>query len=222
MPGDERRRHATPARLIGVLDYNFGNFVHRGDIAAVDRPRRRHSRGRRRRRAPHELAVATFNVENLAPSDPQAKFDRLAGLIVNNLRAPDIDRASRRSRTTAAPPTTASSPPTTTMTKLIAAISAAGGPTYELPRRSTRSTTRTAASPAATSAQVFLFRTDRGLAFVDRPGGDSTDRGRRHRDRAVAAADAQPGPDRPDEHGLELQPQAAGGRVHCATASTSS
>jgi predicted extracellular nuclease len=37
-----------------------------------------------------ELAVATFNVENLAAASPQTKFDRLAGMIVHNLAAPDL------------------------------------------------------------------------------------------------------------------------------------
>jgi uncharacterized protein len=37
-----------------------------------------------------ELAIATYNVENLAPTDPQAKFDRLAAGLVKNLSAPDI------------------------------------------------------------------------------------------------------------------------------------
>ena len=40
--------------------------------------------------APGELAVATFNVENLDPTNPQSKFDGLAALIVNNLRSPDL------------------------------------------------------------------------------------------------------------------------------------
>ncbi len=33
---------------------------------------------------------ATFNVENLDPGDPQAKFDALAGQIVTNLASPDL------------------------------------------------------------------------------------------------------------------------------------
>ena len=57
------------------------------------RPRRRRRRRatcarRRPSRASVELAVATFNVENLDPGDPAAKFGRLAGQIVNNLRRP--------------------------------------------------------------------------------------------------------------------------------------
>ena len=39
---------------------------------------------------PGELSIATFNVENLDPGDPPAKFAELAGLIVNNLAAPDL------------------------------------------------------------------------------------------------------------------------------------
>ncbi|WP_294091128.1 Calx-beta domain-containing protein [Sphingomonas sp.] len=37
-----------------------------------------------------ELTVATFNVENLDPTDGQARFDAIANAIANNLRAPDI------------------------------------------------------------------------------------------------------------------------------------
>ena len=40
--------------------------------------------------APDDLSVATFNVENLDPTDPQSKFDDLAQIIVHNLRAPDL------------------------------------------------------------------------------------------------------------------------------------
>ena len=114
-----------------MLDYNFGNFklevttlptvVHDGVTPG----------GRRPRRARTSSRVATFNVENLDPSDPQAKFDRLAGLIVEQ------PAVARRHRGRGDPgqqrrrPTTASSPPTPTLDKLIAAIQAAGGPTYE-------------------------------------------------------------------------------------------
>src|SRR5204862_2945345 len=36
------------------------------------------------------ITIGAFNVENLDPTDPQAKFDALAGNIVTNLGAPDI------------------------------------------------------------------------------------------------------------------------------------
>jgi hypothetical protein len=37
-----------------------------------------------------EVSIATFNVENLAGNEPDAKYNTLAGMIVNNLAAPDI------------------------------------------------------------------------------------------------------------------------------------
>ena len=38
----------------------------------------------------NELAIATFNVENLAPGDSPAKYAGLADTLINNLKAPDI------------------------------------------------------------------------------------------------------------------------------------
>jgi predicted extracellular nuclease len=40
--------------------------------------------------ADQEIAVATFNVENLDPSDLPSKFASLADIFVDNLRSPDI------------------------------------------------------------------------------------------------------------------------------------
>src|ERR1700712_3551546 len=74
---------------VGVLDYNFGNFFLMLTAAptvvsgGLQRETTKAATG-------SQLAVATFNVENLAPSDPQTKYDRLAGQIVHNLAAPDL------------------------------------------------------------------------------------------------------------------------------------
>jgi hypothetical protein len=59
------------------------------------------------------------------------------------------------------------------MTKLIAAIQTAGGPTYDW-RGIDPVDDQDGGAPGGNIRQVFLFRTDRGLAFVDRPGGTST------------------------------------------------
>jgi hypothetical protein len=82
----------------GVLDYNFGNFelLFTNALAPAD--------GGLRREAAHapaklQLAVATLNAENLDPTDGPAKFDRIARIVVENLRSP---WRSRRSRTTRA------------------------------------------------------------------------------------------------------------------------
>ncbi len=79
--------------------------------------------------AADKLSIGDYNLENIDPTDPQAKFDALADDIVHNLRAPDIigvqevqdnDGAGTGSDLTG----------TATAAKLIAAIVAAGGPLY--------------------------------------------------------------------------------------------
>nr|MBA2293786.1 Ig-like domain-containing protein [Actinomycetota bacterium] len=74
---------------VGVLDYNFGNFELQltSALTRIDSGLQREVT---RAHGPTELAIATFNVENLSPLDPPGKFAELAGLIVDNLRAPDI------------------------------------------------------------------------------------------------------------------------------------
>ena len=60
-----------------------------------------------------------------------------------------------------------------TLNRLIAAIQAAGGPTYEY-RQINPVAHQDGGEPGGNIRVGFIFRTDRGLAFVDRPGGDST------------------------------------------------
>jgi predicted extracellular nuclease len=165
--------HFTTA-AVGVLDYNFGNYeilvtsaltgVDGGLVREVTRPA-----------TTGELTVASFNVENLSPTDPPAKFARLAGLIVDNLRAPDIvgvqEIQDNNGTTggTGSPVTDASQ----TFQLLIAAIQAAGGPAYQF-RQIDPVAHQDGGAPGGNIRVGFLFRTDRGLAFVDRPGGTST------------------------------------------------
>ncbi|MBU1377802.1 MAG: endonuclease/exonuclease/phosphatase family protein [Alphaproteobacteria bacterium] len=75
------------------------------------------------------LTVGALNVENLDPTDPQAKFDALALNIVSNLGAPDIVGLEEvQDADGAGNGTNYSGHPTAD--KLIAAIKAAGGPNY--------------------------------------------------------------------------------------------
>ena len=80
----------SPGPHVGVMDYAFDNYtVHllkRAALAAEPDPEGSHDR-RRRSRSPHGC---DFNMENLAPGDPVSKYDGLANVFVNNLRAPDI------------------------------------------------------------------------------------------------------------------------------------
>jgi predicted extracellular nuclease len=119
-----------------------------------------------------QLAIATFNVENLAPTDPATKFSALAAIVVNNLKAPDLIAVEEVQDNSGATDdgTVACDQ---TLSKLIAAISAAGGPTYQY-REIDPVNDADGGQPGGNIRQVFLFRTDRGLAFVDRAGGTST------------------------------------------------
>jgi predicted extracellular nuclease len=156
---------------VGVLDYAFGNFhlqvtstpaVTSGGIAqeATTTPLNT------------ELAVATFNVENLAPGDPQSKFDALAAEIKNNLKSPDliaVEEIQDNSGATNDGVVAADQ----TYTKLINAIAAGGGLTYQY-RQINPVDDQDGGAPGGNIRQGFLFRTDRGLSFVDRPGAGST------------------------------------------------
>jgi hypothetical protein len=76
-----------------------------------------------------QLAIATYNVENLAPTDPQSKFDALAQGIVHNLSAPDIVAVEEVQDNDGATDDGVVAADQT-IDQLTAAISAAGGPSY--------------------------------------------------------------------------------------------
>ncbi len=163
--------HFTSA-AVGVLDYTFGNFklfvtqaltAVAGGLAqevttAVPNAK--------------QLAIATFNVENLDPTDPPAKFSTLAGLIVNNLLSPDII-AVEEVQDNDGPTNSAIVDASTTWNTLITAIQTAGGPAYSY-RQIDPVDDQDGGEPGGNIRQGFLFRSDRGVAFVDRPGGGST------------------------------------------------
>jgi predicted extracellular nuclease len=116
-----------------------------------------------------ELAVATYNVENLDPSD--TTFAQHASAIVNNLQSPDIvsleeiqdDNGATDDGTVDA---------SVTVNKLIDAIVAAGGPKYDW-RSIDPVNDQDGGEPGGNIRQVFLFNPER-VSFVDRAGGDST------------------------------------------------
>src|SRR6266498_4061849 len=157
--------------VVGVMDYSFGNFM----LEVTATPTVASGGLAREVTAPtgaNQLAVATFNVENLDPGDPQSKFDQLAGLIVNNLRAPDVV-AVEEIQDDNGPTDNGVVSAGTSFAKLIAAVQAAGGPTYDF-RQIDPVNDQDGGEPGGNIRVGFLFRTDRGLAFVDRPGGTST------------------------------------------------
>jgi predicted extracellular nuclease len=156
--------------VVGVMDYSFGNFKLNltAPLTRVDGGLQRETT-----RAPsgRELVVGTYNVENLDPGDTAA-FARHAGLIVGNLRSPDllaIEEVQDNDGATDSAVTDAS----VTWGLLIDAIRAAGGPDYQY-RQIDPVDDQDGGEPGGNIRVGFLFRTDRGLTFVDRPGGDAT------------------------------------------------
>ncbi|WP_406208516.1 lamin tail domain-containing protein [Kitasatospora sp. NBC_01560] len=156
---------------VGVLDYSFGNFkllvtatpaVTPGGLAPETTAAP----------AAGELAVATFNVENLAPGDPQSKYAGLAAGIVSNLRAPDLVALEEIQDNSGATDNGVVAPDQT-LAKLTAAITAAGGPAYTY-RQIDPQNDQDGGQPGGNIRQVLLYRTDRGLTFTDRPGAGST------------------------------------------------
>ncbi|WNO75290.1 endonuclease/exonuclease/phosphatase family protein [Streptomyces sp. AM8-1-1] len=177
-------------RTEGPLDFNqfggytltartLGTVVDRGLEAEETRPQRR-----------GELAVATYNVENLDPSDPQEKFDALAKAVVENLSSPDIlaleeiqdDNGAKNDGTVAAGQT---------VKKFTDAIAAAGGPAYEW-RSVDPENNKDGGEPGGNIRQVFLFNPER-VSFTDRAGGDATTATGVVKERGRAALTLSPG-----------------------------
>jgi len=157
--------------VTGVVDYNFGLFMVELTQTPVRVPG---PLTKETTTVPtlNELTVATFNVENLDPGDGAAKFDTLAALIVNNMKSPDLIAVEEVQDNNGATDNGVVDP-TLTITTLITAITNAGGPTYSY-RQINPVNDQDGGEPGGNIRQIFLFRTDRGLSFVDRPGGDST------------------------------------------------
>src|ERR671912_960365 len=160
--------------VLGPLDYSFSNYK----IQATATPSFT-SAGlvRETTSAPtdHQISVATFNVENLAGTDPQAKYDHLAELIVNNLRAPDIIGIEEVQDNDGVAGGTGSTvvDASVSWTRLVQAIQAAGGPLYDY-RQIDPVGDDEGGAPGGNIRVGFLFRTDRDVEFIDRAGGGPT------------------------------------------------
>ncbi|CAL9411037.1 endonuclease/exonuclease/phosphatase family protein [Streptomyces sp. enrichment culture] len=122
-----------------------------------------------RRQGARELAVATYNVENLDPSDDT--FAAHADAIVHHLKSPDVvsleeiqdNNGATDDGTVAAD---------ATVGRLIDAIAAAGGPRYDW-RGIDPVDKADGGEPGGNIRQAFLFNPER-VSFTDRPGGDAT------------------------------------------------
>ncbi len=149
-----------------VVDYSFGNykFLARRFPALED--------GRLKpAKAPaadkNELAVGSYNVENLDPVNDAARIRLIAGQIVRNLRAPDILGVQELQDADGEGPGGPAGD--ATFEALVQAIADEGGPAYEF-RQIDPLHNQDGGAPNANIRVGFLFRPDR-VSFVDRPGG---------------------------------------------------
>jgi len=162
---------SIPGDTVGIMDYSFTNpklEVIEAPVLTLGGLQREITK----RQSRDQLAISTFNVENLAPGDPQIKFDRLAGQIVTNLQSPDI-LALEEIQDNNGTAKLGIVDSTVTSDMLIAAITAAGGPAYSARWVNPQAETDGGA-PGGNIRQVFLFRADRGVGFVDAPAGGAT------------------------------------------------
>ncbi|MEH2164038.1 MAG: putative Ig domain-containing protein [Nostoc sp.] len=161
---------ATLGTITGVVDYNFSNYeVLPTSLTVTSNTLTKEVTNL----APttDQLTIATFNVENLDPSDGATKFNNLASRIVNNLKSPDIISLEEIQDNNGATNDSVVDASTTFQT-LIDAIIAAGGPTYQYRQINPVDDTN-GGEPGGNIRVGFLFNPDR-VSFVDRPGGTST------------------------------------------------
>jgi predicted extracellular nuclease len=154
---------------LGVMDYSFGNFK-LNVTAALERVDNGLEREVTRASEAYEITVATYNVENLDPSD--GSFARHADLIVNHLRSPDVIAIEEIQDNDGAA-NTAVTDATVTWTMLTEAIAAAGGPHYDF-RQIDPVDDQDGGEPGGNIRVGFLVRSDHGVHFIDRPGGGPT------------------------------------------------
>jgi uncharacterized repeat protein (TIGR01451 family) len=163
--------------ILGILDYSFGNYklLNTTPLSVVSMGLI--SETTYLTRTAEQLTIATYNVENLDPNpsdgdDDSIKFTWLADQIVNHLQSPDII-ALQEIQDNTGTINDGVVEANLTYETLINAIVAIGGPIYEF-REISPLNNSDGGAPGGNIRVAFLFRIDRGLNFVDRPGGNAT------------------------------------------------
>ncbi|MFE0986531.1 endonuclease/exonuclease/phosphatase family protein [Streptomyces rochei] len=179
---------ALAGTTAGPLDYNqYGGYTMvASEIGTLESGGL--ERESTRRQSDRELAVATYNVENLDPSDDT--FAAHAEAIVRNLASPDIvslEEIQDDNGTTDDGTVTAGA----TVGKLIDAIVAAGGPRYDW-RGIDPVDGQDGGQPGGNIRQAFLFNPER-VSFTDRGAGDATTATQVTKVRGKAALTHSPG-----------------------------
>ncbi len=116
--------------------------------------------------AADRITIATYNLENADPTDPQTKFDLLAGDIVFNLGAPDILAVEEIQDADGAGTGTNLSG-TVTAQILINAIIAAGGPAYTYIEIAPTAANTTGGEPNGNIRSGFFYNASRVSYIAD-------------------------------------------------------
>jgi uncharacterized protein len=158
------------AEVVGIVDYSFNTYklnvtqplvVIPGGIAPETTVAQ----------TTNQLAIAAYNVENLDPNDPPAKFTTIASQIVNNLKTPDVIGITEVQDNNGATNDSVVDS-SVTLTRLADAIVAAGGPAYSF-RLINPVDDQDGGEPGGNIRVGFLFNPAR-VTFVDRAGGTAT------------------------------------------------
>jgi uncharacterized protein len=112
------------------------------------------------------ITIATYNLENIDPTDPQTKFDQLATDIVTNLGRPDILSVQEIQDADGAGTGTNFSG-TVTAQLLINAITAAGGPTYSYIEIAPTTANTTGGEPNGNIRNGFFYNASRVSYIAD-------------------------------------------------------
>jgi predicted extracellular nuclease len=149
---------------VGPIDWsNFGGYVL--EAAAVGTVQHNHlAPVAAKEGTKKQLSIATYNVENLAPSDAASKYQALAQGVVTNLATPDIVALEEIQDNTGGTDNGVVAADQT-LTKLTAAIKAAGGPSYEW-REIDPVDGKDGGQPGGNIRVAFLFNPTR-VSFVD-------------------------------------------------------
>ena len=155
----------------GPVEYDdFGGYTLLASVLGTEKDNGLQGETTRKQRS-GELAVATYNVENLSPVDTQAKFDRLADAIVTHLATPDIVNLEEIQDNNG-PANDSVVAADQTLQKFTDAIVAKGGPRYQW-REIDPVDDADGGQPGGNIRVALLFNPAR-VSFVDRPGGTST------------------------------------------------
>jgi VCBS repeat-containing protein len=149
------------ADVTGIMSYSFNSYevlVTEAVTVVADVAAERETTSLEGDR--DHLTVASFNVENLDPSDPQAKFDLIAQHMVYNLGAPDIIGVQEMQDGNGL---NGSDPLSGIVTaqKLIDAIAAIGGPNYVYVEVAPSSAGSTGGEPGGNIRNGYFYNADR-------------------------------------------------------------